>query len=358
MTHPTPMLPRNRVLAALNFQPVDRVPLQIHPSPGGLYEHGQKLLDLMKACGDDFGDLADLTLPRIPPEDFDPDGRYHRIHTDDWGTTWEYRLYGVWGHRIGYPLADLSRLNDYQPPIPPRLEGEALAQARQAADIHKQRYPLLCGGLSLFETLQSLRPFEDVLIEIMQDTPEINRIADLLVEYNLRLVENALAVGTDIITVGDDFGTQANLLLSPRAWRRFFLPRYRTLFAPVITAGKSILFHSCGQVEALLPDLHALGVNAIWPQLPLYNPRHLARTSREYRLAVLLHPDRGELMQRGTPRQVRDAIHRLVDEFDCLSGGSWLYIEIDPGFRWDTVQALFETAMELRATAASPDANT
>ena len=52
------MLPRQRVQAALVFQPVDIIPLQIHPSPGGAFEHGQKLLDLMRRCGHDFDDLS------------------------------------------------------------------------------------------------------------------------------------------------------------------------------------------------------------------------------------------------------------------------------------------------------------
>ena len=56
----------------------------------------------------------------------------------------------------------------------------------------------------------------------------------------------------------------------------------------------------------------------------------------------------GDLMQRGTPAQVRDYVLRLVDEFDPLAGGAWLYLEIDPGFPWANVEALVETAMELR----------
>ena len=59
-------------------------------------------------------------------------------------------------------------------------------------------------------------------------------------------------------------------------------------------------------------------------------------------------------MQRGTPEDVRDCVYRLVDTFDPLSGGSWLYIEIDPGFPWENVKALLETAMELRASR-TPD---
>jgi len=66
------MNPRERMLAALAFQPVDIVPLQIHSSPAGLYEQGQKLLELMVACGHDFGDQRDLQLPVVPPEHFTP----------------------------------------------------------------------------------------------------------------------------------------------------------------------------------------------------------------------------------------------------------------------------------------------
>jgi hypothetical protein len=61
-----------------------------------------------------------------------------------------------------------------------------------------------------------------------------------------------------------------------------------------------------------------------------------------------MHPDRGELLQRGTPQQVRDAILRLVDEFDTPAGGSWLYLEVDPGFPWANIEAMYETALALR----------
>ncbi len=342
------MNPRERMLAALNFQPVDIVPLQIHPSPAGLYEHGQKLLDLMRACGHDFGNQSDLALPTVPAEDFDPDGRYHTVRTDEWGTTWEHRLYGVWGYRIGYPLADISKLDGYRFPLFERLEGAALAKARADGEKHRQRYFHLGGGASIFETMQSLRPFEDVLIDITHDTPEINRLADRLMEYNAAILANALAAGVDAVSVGDDFGTQQALMLSPRTWRRFFLPRYQALFEPIKQAGKRVFFHSCGKIDTILTDLRAAGADAIWPQLPLYDLPSLARTCRDLGLAVQLHPDRGELLQRAAPLQVRDYLLRLVETFDCCSGGSWLYLEVDPGFPWENVEIMFETAAAMR----------
>lgn len=343
------MTPRERVKAAVEFRPVDRIPLQIHPSPGGLYEHGPKLLDLMRECGHDFGDAADFKMPDPPaPEDFDPDGRYHAIKTDPWGTTWEYRLFGVWGHPVAWPLNDLSRLDDYRAPDPPACEGPEFEKARASATIHRRTYYLLGGWGSLFEPLHSVRRFEDVLMDIALDTPEIHRIEDLIVEHARGIVRHALALDVDAVMFGDDYGTRSGPILSPHTWRHFFKPRYKDLFAPILAAGKRVFFHSCGQVGAFLDDLRDLGVCAIWPQLTSFDTAELAKRCRDLGLAVQIHPDRGDLMQRCRPQEVRDHVRRLIDTFDTPSGGSWLYIEIDPGFPFANVEALFEVAAELR----------
>jgi hypothetical protein len=345
------MLPRDRVIETLAFRPPDILPLQIAPSPAGYYEHGQRLLDLVRRCGHDFGDAAAVHLPPRPgPEDFDAEGRYHKVLTDEWGTVWEFRIAGVWGHRLKYPLADWSALNTWRPPAVVALSGSELAEARAVATVHRERFFHVGNSefVSLFETMQSLRPFEDVLIEVAADAPEINRLADLLVERNRTLIANSLAIGADAVIFGDDFGTQAGPMISPTAWRRFFKPRYRELMAPIVRQGRKILFHSCGRVEWLLEDLAEIGVSAVWPQLPLYDPAWLATRCRELGLAVQLQPDRGDLMQFAGPEQVRRSVGDLVETFLWRRGGSWLFIEIDPGFPWANVEALFEVAMELR----------
>ncbi len=113
--------------------------------------------------------------------------------------------------------------------------------------------------------------------------------------------------------------------------------------------GRRLFFHSCGQISAVLKDLREIGAAALWPQLPLFDLRELARHCRDLGIAVLLHPDRGELMQRSTPEKIREYVLRLLETFDTAHGGSWLYVEIDPGFPWRNVEALFRVAMEVRA---------
>ena len=345
------MLPRERVLAALHLQAPDCVPLRIFPAPGGLYEHGARLRDLIRECGHDFGSLDGLALPDPPPPtDFDPDGSYHSLRTDAWGTIWEHRVFGVWGTPATWPLADLAEFDRYRAPAPPPCQGPDFRAARAAAHRQRRRYYHLGEGASLFERLHSLRPFEDVLMDIAEDRPEMHRLADLVCEHVTAQVRTTLELGADGVAFGDDFGTQRNLIFAPAAWRRFFKPRYRALFEPVVKAGKSVFFHCCGRIDAILPDLREIGVDVIWPQLTAFGAESdLAAICRDLGLVVELHPDRGETMQRGTPRAVARHVTQLLDRFGTAAGGSWLYLEIDPGFPWPNVEALFRTVMAQRS---------
>jgi hypothetical protein len=342
------VLPRERVEAALEFRTPDVVPLQVHPSPGGLHEHGQKLLDLIRSLPHDFGDHASLELPRPRPDEYDPDGRYHRIERDAWGVTWEYRIYGIWGHPVELPIRDLSALASYRPPEPPPTSGPAWEMARAEAARHRERHYLVGNGDMLWERMHFLRGYEDVLTEIMLDTPEINRIADMVTDYMEGCVRNSLSLGADAVQFGDDFGTQQAPIFPPEVWRRFFKPRYARLTRVIRDAGARVFFHSCGQITPLLQDFADLGVSAVWPQLPLFDQHELARRCRDLRIALLLHPDRGDLMQRDPPERVRTYLDELLRAFGTAAGGSWLYIEIDPGFRWENAQALIEMVRELR----------
>jgi hypothetical protein len=340
---------RQRIEAALTFQAPDRIPLQVHPSPAGLHEHGEKLLQLMQECGSDFGDTRLFTLPENPsPADFDPDGRYHAIRTDGWGTTWEYRIFGIWGHPIDWPLNDWSRLDGYRAPEVPSIDGPRNAAIREAARVHRREWYLIEDAGALFETLRWVRRFESVLMDLEDDTPEINRLADIVCCYDEALIRRACALKADAVSFGDDLGTANALMTSPEVFRRFFKPRYERVFAPALRAGCRLFFHSCGQISAVLEDLKDVGAAALWPQLPLFDLPELARQCRDLGIALILHPDRGELMQRGTPEEIRAAVLRLLDIFDTAHGGSWLYVEIDPGFPWRNVEALFRVAMEVR----------
>lgn len=342
------MLPRERVLATLNFQPPDIIPLEYHSSPSGSFEHGERLHELWERYPQDFGPAGTFPHARPEPRWVDAQGRYCEVRRDEWGVVWEHLIFGAAGHPLARPLDDWSDLECYRLPPDPLMSGPEFDREQARAREHQQRYFHKSGWINLFEVMIAVRRFEDVLMDIASDTAEINRLADLITDYQLKRVHYLLARGVDAIQFGDDFSTQFDLMMSLATWRRFFKPRFARLMRPVHTAGKSIFFHTCGCGGRLLEDFADLGVHAIWPQIDVYDPADLARRCREAKIAIALHPNRGELMIRSSPEEVRLGVRKLVDEFSMAQGGTWFYVEIDSGFPFQNVKALIETIGELR----------
>jgi len=83
------MTGRERVKAAMRYQPVDKVPLQYMYTPVGFYEHGEKLNDLFQQLPGDFAPFTRQPIPILTVSDFDEAGRYHSFSRDEWGTLWE-----------------------------------------------------------------------------------------------------------------------------------------------------------------------------------------------------------------------------------------------------------------------------
>ena len=341
---------RERMLAAYNFQTPDKAAVEYYYSSVGYYEHGEKINDLYAAYPGDLEPYNRHPIPVLGPELFDQDGRYYEVKKDEWGTTWEYRIFGIQGKEKIYPLDDWAKLDTYQFPVQPnwvtdpRAFDAMAAQVRQHQKTHFYRY----GWFSFFERMIALRPFEDVLCDLATDDPDLIRMMDLLTDYYEKQIQALIRLGVDCIRFADDFGTQTNLIFSPEIFRTHFKPRYERLMKPIRDAGIKIMFHSCGMVEPLFPEFADLGVSAIWPQIPVYDMQHLADTLRDMRIALAIHTDRAHTVTRGTPEDIRALVKREFEIFRPDKGGSWFYLEVDNGMPFENVQALVEAVYSYR----------
>lgn len=61
---------------------------------------------------------------------------------------------------------------------------------------------------------------------------------------------------------GDDLGFKSSLLTNPRTVRDHIIPQYRRIISIIHGAQKPFLYHSCGCIFEVMPDLIALGINA------------------------------------------------------------------------------------------------
>lgn len=343
------MTRRERVQNAMHYRPVDKVPVRYYYAPVGYYEHGEKLNQLYATLPGDFEPYRAMPLVGPRPEELDGDGNYHAFRTDPWGVVWEYRIFGITGIPHRHPIRTPEEAEVYLPPEPPACSGpefEAFARQLQAQKAQDYYAMVNCG--SLYETLIALYGDENVLCDMALDEPEINKLADRIVEYDSALLARAMKAGADSLVFGDDYGTERALLMSPDCWRRFMKPRLRRLFQPAVDAGMDIHFHSCGMIWDILPDLREIGVTSVWPQLPAYDMQKLAARCRELGLAVELHTDRAKTMTYGTPAQVRELVRREAEVFRVMDGGAWFYVEADNGFPFENLEALVQTIAEYR----------
>jgi uroporphyrinogen decarboxylase len=306
------------------------------------------LLDLFNAYPPDNPIVFD-TLPAPPHGTVDARGRYHERRLDDWGTEWEYLIFGVAGHPHTYPFASWEVSADYAFPPLPTANPQTFVAQQQTIAAQRQHYLIFNGGISIFERLHALRPIDEVLMDLCVEDRFLLAFLDRLVAYWLDYIADLLTLGTDVVMFGDDWGAQTAPLISPALFRRIFLPRYRCLFEPVKRAGAKVFFHSCGFLGPIFTELLALGIDGLWPQIGLYEqiPDAVA-LCREHQVTLYIHPDRQRLIPLGTPQEIENAIRDYAARYHALGGGGIFYIEMENDAPFENVQALIEAVQTYR----------
>jgi uroporphyrinogen-III decarboxylase len=120
----------------------------------------------------------------------------------------------------------------------------------------------------LFERMTAVRGMENTLADFYSNPSEIRRLCEALTEYAIGLIQEWGKTQVAGIYLTDDWGSQNALMISPKMWREFFKEHYRRIFAEIHRYGKDVLFHSCGNVMAIIPDLIEAGADVLDPLQP------------------------------------------------------------------------------------------
>jgi uroporphyrinogen decarboxylase len=335
------MTNRERVFNAIKGKPVDRPAVQYLYTPVGFYEHGEKLNDLYARYPGDFEPFERRPIPVLPPEAFDEEGRYFERITDEWGVTQEYRVFGIMGRAVDFPVKDLAHAGAYAFPPMPLCVSDPAAYKQKLSENKKNHFALGNGG-GILERMWAIRGFENLMMDLYEDSAEINSLMDRLADYHRIQIEAQVAAGVDGIAFGDDYGTQTGLLLSKDIFRHAIKPRLARMMEAPRKAGIPIHFHSCGRVLDLFDDFKDLGISSLWPQLPVYDLRELRNALQFYGFSIAIHTDRAVTMTSGTPGDVREKVGLENEIFKPRDGGAWFYLEADTGFPFENIKTLVE----------------
>jgi len=134
----------------------------------------------------------------------------------------------------------------------------------------------------------------------------------------------------DIIKIGDDLGTQENLLISPKMYREMLKPFHADLiaFAKERTDAK-VFFHTDGDVFNLIEDLIEIGVDILNPvQTSAGRMSDLEGLKERYgdRITFCGAIDTHSVLPNGTPNEVQQEVRRVIQALG--PGGGYMVASV------------------------------
>ena len=333
---------RERVEKAIHFGKPDRPPISHAILPAAQYHYGDALREITDPVHEDFGWglLPDLPRDKLPP--------LYREGTDvdEFGTVWKVTVEGRCGIPVQFPLADYRTYDEY---VWPEF-GAGTPQYRLYSghmEGMSDEYYARGGWITFFEQMQQLRGFEALLIDLIQDRPEVYRLRDDLLKFDLKWIDRWLERDYQGLHFADDWGSQDNLLIPPRIWRAVYKPAYREMFSKVKSAGLDVWFHSDGNITDILPDLIELGVDVLNCQSSVMD---VAMLGREYagRVCFRTDLDRQKVIPFASPSEVKEFIHRLFDTLGTAEGGIVACGEISEDVPLENIRAMYKAFVEYR----------
>jgi len=351
------MTGKDRILTALSVKEPDRVPLYIHgineaPIIGigrhiteGLPEPKpfQEMNDLEK------GKLVDALF--LVHEEFEIDGFtafdiglesvVDKEHVkNDWGVVYELSPYGI-PIAKGHPIKGPMDLRHYTPPKPKKAYLLLLDLARERFKGDKALFWLM---RSTFVRSWHLTGMENLMLQMFDNPGFVHQIAQMVLDYNLQMLEMLFEAGMDVLIVEDDIADKTSTLISPDQFREFINPYNKQLVDKAHKKGLKVVRHSDGNLWPIMDILLKTdydGLNPLEPQADMG-----LKKVKDYcgdRLCLIGNIDCIDLLPNGTPEQVRDAVQQAIR--DAAKGGGLIISSsnsLHPGVNPENCIAMFE----------------
>jgi len=380
---------RERVLAALNHEEPDRVPLDLggwvtsmhriayenlvnylrqktdepehFPEDYELKDWIQQLPDIDESVLERLGIDTRYVRPGAPRgESWElerwEDADYNYVK-DAWGVTRKKPKDGGLYYDIVFskcPLKDanVSNLEDYSwpdPEDPGFLEGvrEKARKIKQAgyavvADFNFESWYENCwymrGYERFYKDMYKNPEFVDALLE---------KVSDLHVKF-LDMILEEVGDELDVVMQGDDLANQDGPAMSLEMYRKFVKPRQKKVFDLIKRKTDAKLFyHCCGSVKALLPDLIDIGIDIINPVQVSAKDMDTEQLKKEFDkdLSFWGAIDTQKTLPMGSEEEVKDEVKKRIDHLHANGGYVLTSVHnIQADVPPENIVAMFDTA--------------
>jgi len=333
------MTKKEYVLRALQHQQSDKVPFCIRLTVEGYHAYGEQLLkDFYNREVQD--DLKEGKITFNQAVDFSIGNFMADVGVPWWGWDMEH---------LPACYADPYEAPDVMPGIIRFDSEEEIATFYENTRYIAEKYQTFNTSLiwgSHWEKAYFTRGIENFLADLAAFPEFAQKLLDYIISLNMEMLPKVAACEhLDAILLGSDWGTQRDLIMSPKTWHDMIRPGEKVQYELIKKFGKKVMVHSCGQILRVMPDLVELGVDILNPVQPeCMDLRFLKETYGDH-MTFWGGISTQQVLPNGTPEEVRKETARVI-ELMSQNGG---YItcssqEIQTDVPYENVKALIETA--------------
>lgn len=307
---------RERVLAALGRQMVDRVPIV------------EFVIDekVARRAVPGCRDTADC-MDRLGMDGVGCGAKFERIrensdgsYVDEWGVTYKPGPEAL-SHPIGGPVASLADARAYVPPDP---DGPGrLGKLPELVERYQGRRAILFHHRAAFMWAAYLTGIDRILMNFLADPEMVEVTMDKVLKCNMAIVRRAIRAGAEVIILGDDYAANLGPMMSPATFEYFILPRLTKMIEMIHDEGAMCIKHTDGNIYSLLEMLVSAGPDALNPIEPVAG-MELKKVKELIgsRVCLVGNIDCGKLLPYGSEEEVQEAVHEAI--LDAAPGGGYI----------------------------------
>lgn len=304
---------KERVLAALKRQPVDRIPrgeLAIEPGFMAMYlaevdkpmSALEKEIYVRKDLGFDFINMHEFPKTLLGYAD---DG--YPIYQSPYGDIFKETPHSF--QLLKPALEDIEDVEDYQTADLSVATTHLLEFYEKNTDFFL--ISQINGPVSALDWALGM---EDYMCYCMTDPQLVARLAEKIMDFEIGRAKKFLDKGAEAILITDDIAFNTGLLLPPDVMEVVAYPFYKKVISE-IKAYKDVpvIFHSDGYLMDVLPDIVDCGFDAIQSLQPSAG-MDIGRVKKEFgdKLCLIGNVDLNYLLPFGKPEEVKKEVKDLA----------------------------------------------
>lgn len=267
------------------------------------------------------------------------------IVRDQWGALTQFGTEAL-GHPIEQAIKSEKDLDSYVPPDPD--EESRYESMKQYIKRWKGERAIIAHVTDVFDIAKESFLGDLLYYEAIIENPDlVDRVNEIVLDYNLRSIKNQIELGADVLSVTGDFAMTKGPMVSPEHTARFLIPALKKQVELGHSLDVPVFKHTDGNVWKIFDLLVDTGIEGLHPIDPMAG-MDLAEVRAKYpNLCLMGNVNCGATLSWKSVEEVRQEVKECIKKagsgygYICMSSNS-IHSGVNPENYIEMVKAISE----------------